>query len=77
MIAEAMERVGNDGVITVEEAKGLIEPQELQTWRLLYGPPKPYTRERFEDTYAWMLGYPGLLEAGATYEQVVDNRAWE
>ena len=61
----------------VEEAKGLIEPQELQTWRLLYGPPRPYTRERFEDTYAWMLGYPGLLEAGATYEQVVDNRAWE
>jgi len=32
---------------------------------------------RFLHTYNWMLGYPELVEAGATYEQVVDNRAWE
>jgi hypothetical protein len=37
----------------------------------------PYTKERFDDTYSWMLGYPGLVESGSTYEQVVDNRAWE
>ncbi len=60
-----------------EEAKGLLEPQEVQGWRLLYGPPTPYTRERFEATYEWMLGFPGLLEANADYEAVVDNRAWE
>jgi NitT/TauT family transport system substrate-binding protein len=61
----------------LQEAHGLLAPHELQTWRLLYGPPMPYTQERFEDTYAWMLGYPGLVAPGATYGTVVDNRAWE
>jgi NitT/TauT family transport system substrate-binding protein len=59
------------------EARGLLEPHELQCWRLLYRAPMPYTRERFEDTYQWMLGYPGLVAAGSSYEEVVDNRAWE
>src|SRR5919199_2489938 len=59
------------------EARGLLEPHELQAWRLLYAPPAPYTRERFERTYQWMLGYPDLVTPGATYEAVVDNRAWE
>jgi NitT/TauT family transport system substrate-binding protein len=59
------------------EARGLLEPHELQTWRLLYAPPAPYTRERFERTYEWMLGFPDLVTPGATYEAVVDNRAWE
>ena len=58
------------------EAQGLLEPHELQTWRLLYGPPLPYTRERFQATYEWMLSYPGLVAPDATYETVVDNRAW-
>jgi NitT/TauT family transport system substrate-binding protein len=61
----------------LREAQGLLEPHELQTWRLLYAPPAPYTRERFEATYEWMLSYPGLVAPGATYEAVVDNRAWE
>ena len=61
----------------VEEAKGMLEAHELQTWRLLYAPPVPYTREKFEDTYQWMLGYPGLIAPGATYETAVDNRAWQ
>jgi ABC-type nitrate/sulfonate/bicarbonate transport system substrate-binding protein len=61
----------------LKEAQGLLEPHELQTWRLLYGPPVAYTRERFQATYDWMLGYPGLVTADATYETVVDNRAWE
>ena len=60
-----------------KEARGLLEPHELQTWRLLYAPPVPYTLERFEHTYQWMLGYPDLVTPGATYESVVDNRAWE
>ena len=60
-----------------EEARGLLEPHELQTWRLLYAPPAPYTRERFQHTYQWMLGYPDLVTPGATFESVVDNRAWE
>jgi NitT/TauT family transport system substrate-binding protein len=61
----------------LQEARGLLEPHELQTWRLLYGPPMPYTRERFAATYEWMLSYPGLITPGATYETTVDNRAWE
>ena len=60
-----------------DETGGRIEPHELQTWRLLYAPPTPYTRQRFERTYQWMLGYPDLVTTGATYELVVDNRAWE
>ena len=58
------------------EAEGLLAPHELQTWRLLYGPPMPYTRERFTATYEWMLSYPELITPGATYEAAVDNRAW-
>jgi len=61
----------------LDEVKGLLEPDEFQGWRLLYGPPVPYTRARFDDTYQWMLGYLDLIEPGSTYEQVVDNRAWE
>jgi NitT/TauT family transport system substrate-binding protein len=61
----------------LKEAQDLLEPHELQTWRLLYGPPMPYTRQRFETTYEWMLGYPGLVAPGATYDTTVDNRAWE
>jgi NitT/TauT family transport system substrate-binding protein len=60
----------------LKEVKDLLEPQELQTWRLLYGPPAPYTRERFQATYDWMRSYPDLVAPGATYESVVDNRAW-
>ena len=61
----------------VDEAKGLLEPQDLKTSRLLYGPPAPYTQERFDDTYRWMRGYPNLIAPGAVYEEVVGNRAWE
>ena len=61
----------------IKEAQGLIEEKDFQSWRLLYAPPVPYTRERFEYTYNWMLGYPELVTPGATFEGTVDNRAWE
>ena len=79
--AEAAERINRDpgsyAHYLTQEAKGLLQPHEVQAWRLLYGPPAPYTRERFEGTYEWMLGYPDLVSPGATYDMVVDNRAWE
>lgn len=59
-----------------QETGGLLEPHELQAWRLVYAPPRPYTRERFEDTYNWMVDWE-MVSAGATYENTVDNRAWE
>jgi NitT/TauT family transport system substrate-binding protein len=58
------------------ETGGLLEPHELQTWRLLHAPPQPYTRERFDDTYTWTVKW-NMTVAGATYENTVDNRAWE
>jgi len=60
-----------------DETGGALEPHELQTWRFLYAPPAPYTRERFQRTYDWMQSYPELITGGVTYEGIVDNRAWE
>lgn len=59
----------------IQETGGLLEPHELQAWRLVLAPPQPYTRERFEDTYNWMLSWD-MVTPGATYENTVDNRAW-
>jgi NitT/TauT family transport system substrate-binding protein len=59
----------------VRETGGLLEPHELQTWRLLHAAPQPYTRERFEDTYQWTVKW-SMTVPGATYENTVDNRAW-
>jgi NitT/TauT family transport system substrate-binding protein len=59
----------------LEETGGLLEPHELQTWRLLHAPPTPYTRERFDDTYNWTMKW-NMTVPGATFENTVDNRAW-
>jgi NitT/TauT family transport system substrate-binding protein len=60
----------------IEEAGGLLDAKELKLERILNAPPVPYTRERFDHTYQWTLGW-GLVESGATYENTVDNRAWQ
>jgi ABC-type nitrate/sulfonate/bicarbonate transport system substrate-binding protein len=59
----------------IEEAGGLLELKDLDLSRILNAPPEPYTRERFEHTYQWTLGWD-LVAPGATYENTVDNRAW-
>ena len=59
----------------IAETGGLLEPHELQTWRLLHAAPQPYTRERFDDTYNWTVKW-NMVVPGATYENIVDNRAW-
>jgi NitT/TauT family transport system substrate-binding protein len=58
------------------ETGGLLQPHELQTWRLLHAAPQPYTRERFDDTYNWTVKW-NMTVPGATFEDVVDNRAFE
>ena len=60
----------------IKETGGILEPMDFQTWRLLHAAPQPYTRERFDHTYNWTLGW-GLVPPGATYENTVDNRAWQ
>jgi NitT/TauT family transport system substrate-binding protein len=59
----------------IAETGGLLQPNELQSWRLLHAPPQPYTRERFDDTYNWTVKW-NMVVPGATYENTVDNRAW-
>ena len=59
----------------VAETGGLLQENEFQAWRLLNAPPQPYTRERWEDTYTWTVGW-NMTVPGATYENTVDNRAW-
>jgi NitT/TauT family transport system substrate-binding protein len=59
----------------VEEAGGRIQLKDLKLARILNAPPVPYTRQRFDDNYQWTVGW-GLVAPGATYEKVVDNRAW-
>jgi NitT/TauT family transport system substrate-binding protein len=59
----------------IKETGGLLEPHEFQAWRLLHAPPRPYTRERFDDTYNWTVKW-NMTVPGATYENTVDNRAW-
>jgi len=60
----------------VAETGGRIEERDFQAWRLLHGPPTPYTRERFDDEYNWTVKW-NMTVPGATYENTVDNRAWE
>jgi NitT/TauT family transport system substrate-binding protein len=60
----------------VAETGGLLEANELHTWRLLHAAPQPYTRERFDDTYNWTVKW-NMTVPGATYENTVDNRAWQ
>ena len=78
--ARAVKRIEHDPTpyihYFIAETGGLLEPRELQTWRLLHAAPQPYTRERFEDTYNWTVKW-NMVVPGATYENTVDNRAWE
>ncbi len=59
----------------INEAGGLLDPKEFQTWRHLNAPPQPYTHERFDDTYNWTVKW-NMVVPGATFESTVDNRAW-
>jgi NitT/TauT family transport system substrate-binding protein len=75
--AEAIDRdPGKFAHYLIEEAGGLLGKNELKLSRLVNAPPEPYTRERFDHTYNWTVGW-GLVPPGATYEGTVDNRAWQ
>jgi NitT/TauT family transport system substrate-binding protein len=59
----------------LDETGGELREGDLKLSRILNAPPQSYTRERFDHTYQWTLGW-GLVEPGATFENTVDNRAW-
>ena len=60
----------------IAETGGRLKEGELQAWRLLHATPQPYTRERFDDTYNWMVKWNRVVPA-ATDVNTVDNRGWE
>ena len=60
----------------VNETGGRLEAKDFRHQRLLHAPPQPYTRERWEDTYNWTVGWD-MTMANASYEYIVDNRAFE
>ena len=60
----------------VNETGGRLEEKDFRHQRLLHAPPQPYTRERWDDTYNWTVGWD-MTMANASYEDIVDNRAFE
>ena len=60
----------------VNETGGRLEAKDFRYQRLLHAPPQPYTRERWDDTYNWTVGWD-MTMPNASFEKVVDNRAFE
>ena len=60
----------------VNETGGRLDAKDFRHQRLLHAPPQPYTRERWDDTYNWTVGW-NMTVPNANYEDIVDNRAFE
>jgi NitT/TauT family transport system substrate-binding protein len=60
----------------VNETGGRLDASDFRHQRLLHAPPQPYTRERWDDTYNWTVGWD-MTMANANYEDIVDNRAFD
>jgi NitT/TauT family transport system substrate-binding protein len=60
----------------VNETGGRLDASDFRHQRLLHAPPQPYTRERWDDTYNWTVGWD-MTMANANFEDIVDNRAFE
>jgi NitT/TauT family transport system substrate-binding protein len=60
----------------VNETGGRLDASDFRHERLLHAPPQPYTRERWDDTYNWTVGWD-MTMANASFEDIVDNRAFE
>ncbi|MBD19836.1 MAG: hypothetical protein CMM37_02205 [Rhodospirillaceae bacterium] len=78
--ARACEVLANDPTpyihYFVNETGGRLEAQDFRHQRLLHAPPQPYTKERWDDTYNWTVGWD-MTMANASYEEIVDNRAFD
>ena len=60
----------------VNETGGRLAAKDFRYQRLLHAPPQPYTRERWDDTYNWTVGWD-MTMPDASFEKIVDNRAFE
>ena len=60
----------------VNETGGRLEAKDFRHQRLLHAPPQPYTRERWDDTYNWTVGWD-MTMPDSSFEKIVDNRAFE
>ena len=60
----------------VNETGGRLEAKDFRHQRLLHAPPQPYTRERWDDTYNWTVGWDMTIP-DSSFEKIVDNRAFE
>lgn len=60
----------------VAETGGRLDAKDFRHQRLLHAPPQPYTRERWDDTYNWTVGW-NMTMPDASYESIVSNRAFE
>ncbi|MCZ6446883.1 MAG: hypothetical protein O6831_01435, partial [Alphaproteobacteria bacterium] len=58
----------------VNETGGRLEAKDFRHQRLLHAPPQPYTRERWDDTYNWTVGWD-MTMPDSSFEKIVDNRA--
>ena len=60
----------------VNETGGRLDASDFRHQRFLHAPPQPYTRERWDDTYNWTVGWD-MTMANANFEDIVDNRAFD
>ncbi|GAB3912351.1 hypothetical protein GCM10011575_37290 [Microlunatus endophyticus] len=57
----------------VPEDLGSISENDIQTWRLRYTDPAPYSQKEFDQTYRWLLKW-GLVESGSDFGSLVTNQ---
>jgi NitT/TauT family transport system substrate-binding protein len=80
-LLEATRRINNDKrkylhyLIDALPAKyaALITPEDFHLPRLRYADPEPYSRDEFEQTYNWLVGW-GLVSPDSNFTKLVDNR---
>ena len=79
-IREAVRRINADKskylqylIQEVPSESGTLTPEDFTLSRIRFIDPRPYSKEEFDKTYEWMLGW-GLVDADTPFEALVDNR---
>ena len=79
-ISEAVRRINADirnylhyFIEEIPQELGTLRAEDFDLNRFRYIEPKPYSKEEFDKTYAWMISW-GLVDANTPFENLVDNR---